>query len=206
MSPNESGAVPDQNTPPGTPTNSVGDPRRSEGQLPVILSVLAVILSASAVGLSVALPGHISGTQGPSGPGAEVRQSIITAIGAHMSKTTCGSFPGALVNFTPSRAGTVVITAMISVELYHTNGNETDGKLNIGVTTTDCSTAPSVAMVPSFEPTGLYSVPVTVVHSFVVAATSGNDSFSVNGLDISSGTNDAAIFNGGSIVGEYFPS
>ncbi|MCI4320298.1 MAG: collagen-like protein [Thermoplasmata archaeon] len=156
---------------------------------------------------SQGLPGSSGpqGLPGPAGPGA----IIVTGSPPYGEFTTpsCARYTGATVNFTVSRPGTIVVTAIVGVEDVKTaNGtyNYSGTVLTLSNSTSDCSTLVQVAVENGPIPNGDYYTTVTLVRSWDVTA-AGTYSFGVNGYN-ENPTSGYTAFSGASVVGVYYPS
>ncbi|MGP8078403.1 MAG: hypothetical protein ACLQD8_07525 [Thermoplasmata archaeon] len=201
-----SGNVPEGTPGPNSSASTTHDPGRKDGkslsQIPIILAVVALLLGGSALGIALTNTGH-TGPQGTPGGGAVVDQA--TQVGA-VGLSSCSDYAGAQVGFTTTSGGTVVVTAVVWVEVSHSAGNETQIELNLGQTTSDCSSDFSLVDIASSQPPGLLVVSTTLVRDFAIS-TAGTYTFYVNGdLYYSAGAFDSAAIEKCTTVGMFYPS
>jgi hypothetical protein len=236
MSPAEPGPAPTSPTTPGwLPPASGGTAPNGGNRLAVVLSAVAVILAGAALG--VGLTGHAgstgsAGATGPSGtpgspgsvgargpagtngsqglPGAAGPGAVVVEAHPQYAITmssACGPYIGTAVNFTVSRPGVIVVTAVIGVEITKTaNGttNYSGAVVNLSNQTGDCISLAQVFVEFGPVPNGYYYGTITLVRSWNVTAP-GNYSFSVNGYN-EGPANGSTDFASTTVVGVYYPS
>jgi hypothetical protein len=145
-----------------------------------------------------------AGSAGAPGPGAIVNVSNV-GFGNGVNATACEPEPGADVGLSAGRAGTVVVTATVSIYISHTNGTRGDVSLVLGDSSTGCSGQFQFAYVNNAQPTGPYYITVGLVGNFPVTS-SGTYTYSLYGENIVGPTGDPADFFSTTIVGEFYPA
>ena len=122
------------------------------------------------------------GQQGPPGPGSLMAYDELdsqVAIGS-----ICTHYVGAEVTISVPGPGTIVVSAVVQVQVDHTSSSADDIVfLVVSAMTTDCALAPSTAVVNVIagEPIGAYAKTVPIMRGFAVNA-AGTYTYNVNGV------------------------
>ncbi len=196
LSGGESSPVAPASIPPATPS----DGRASLAKVAVILGVVALVLGGSAVGIALT---HT----GPTGPaGTRVSGPIVEQASQEggIGVSSCADYAGAQIAFAVA-SGNATITAVVWLEFYHSAGNYTEVHLNIGESTTDCSSDYVLAYVDASQPTGTLETSATLVRGFSTTI-AGPYTFYVNTeLYYQTGSDSVAIEKC-TTVGVFYPS
>jgi hypothetical protein len=201
----------------GTPT----------GRLAIIIAVVGLLLGASALTVALVVPGRAgatgepgaTGSQGPvgsqgpagvqgpagatgaAGPGAVVNQTTRTYT--YIVNTSCSTVGGTDLGFSTDGPGTVTLEATVLVSFVHTEAADDAVELNLGNTSSDCSSSPAWAQVIA-DPAGAYTITVPLVNSFGIT-TAGAHMFYLNAIDPSD-NGDVKSASWITVVGTFYPA
>jgi len=188
------------------------------GQVALILGVVALALGGAGLAIALTHAGPAgptgptgntgtTGLQGPPGPGATVEQNF--NAGTTTIAGVCTYYEGSNLSFNVTTPGTFVLSASVTLYLYHTSGYSPYEKISLtNASGSSCSQTGDLYAVPSLasgEPTGYYLPTVSVVQSFVVGS-AGTYTFGLAGIAAGGGSGDFCDFYYAGVVGVFYPS
>ncbi len=191
------------------------------------MSVVAVALAAVALVISVAVPGPAgpagasgtngtngtngaTGPQGPIGPTGPAGPGTLMAMNSTNAKVTIGSacttYTSAEVNITVPRAGEIVITGSVMLDISHTTGTRDVAFVVIQNNTNLCPDDPylGIMVVQSGLPTDTYWQSIPVNKNYTVTS-AGTYTFYVNGR-MTSGQNVLDQFWYANLIAVFYPA
>ncbi|HEV2520612.1 MAG TPA: hypothetical protein VGX00_08395 [Thermoplasmata archaeon] len=211
----------------------------SAGTVGLVLGVVALVLGGSALGIALSGSGHAgatgaagpagatgpqgsagsngangvngvngtNGAPGAAGPGAVVAQ--VTSLGTTDLTPNCTYYKGANVSINAPGPGEMVVTATITVAMFHTTGYGINFFASLWNTTGRC--APSG---PSFVqgglvgalPTGPYYQNLGLVQAFSVKAAGTYTVAVIGTATYTAGSTDTAAFFWGGVTAVFYPA
>jgi len=208
-------------------------PAPTGSKLGTILGVVAIILAVAALIMSFAIPGPAgapgapglngtngtdgtdgtngaTGPQGPQGPQGPPGNGTLMAraaegVAADIA-STCTRFTGAEVTIDVPGPGTVVVTAVVVLDVSHTSGTRDLANVVIQQALTTCPIDPyrGLVVVQAGLPTDSYAVNVPLQRPFTVSGT-GTITLGVNG-QMAQGHDAGDQFYTASLVAVFYPS
>lgn len=222
---------------PDQPGSAASRPSRGLGgnRVGQILNAMALLVAVAALTVSVAVPGPqgpagatgstglqgpagtngtngtngADGAQGPPGPGTIMATSSAANYGQQVIGT-CDHYTGAEVTITVPSAGTVMVTAVVDLAVYHTNGERDVYVLVVSNSSSTCTYFANYYAawvdIPYTDPTNLEGPSRTILQPFIMTA-AGTYTFYVNGVDYYYPTNpDLTYFARSAMVAVFYPS
>ena len=213
--------------PAAAPQPMPAPPAPTGSKLGTILSVVAVILAVAALTMSLVIPGPAgapgapglngtdgtdgaTGPQGPQGPQGPPGNGTLMAraaegVAADIA-STCTRFTGAEVTIDVPGPGTVVVTAVVVLDVSHTSGTRDLANVVIQQALTTCPIDPyrGLVVVQAGLPTDSYAVNVPLQRPFTVSGT-GTITLGVNG-QMAQGHDAGDQFYTASLVAVFYPS
>jgi len=202
------------------------------GRVGQLLNIVALLLAAGALVASIALPGPqgpagatgatgsqgpagtngtngVDGAQGIPGPGTIMATSSAADYGQQVVGT-CDHYTGAEVTITVPSAGVIMVTAIVDLAVYHTNGQRDVYVLVVSNSTTTCdyfsNNYAGWVDVPYTDPTNLESPQRTLMQPFTLTG-GGTFTFYVNGVDYYYPSNaDLTYFARSNMMAVFYPS
>ncbi len=186
-------------------------PARGGARVSMALSIVAIIVALAALAASLALPGPTgpagaTGATGPGGPPGPRGNGTLQAYlwdntTTPISNLTCTHAQGANLTLSVPGAGTVIMSASVTVAVNHKSGTVDTVYLYAGTPSAYCSIQRASFNVTT-SGTGVYVSTVSLIANYAIAG-AGTYTFSL-AANTSPGT--TASFLSASMSAVYYPS